>query len=702
VVYENEFWSSEWAQFLPPGHVKLPNVLFAPLMIGGKAVGLLGLSNKEGGFTDKDADLAANFAEYAALSLLNSRNLENLANSEEKYRMLVDNAPVGIISVDLEGRILEVNRKLIDILGFGTARQIKAINLFTYEPLVRAGVSHAFRQCLQNSRVISGEFPYIDTQARPSFLRILLTPLLDRDNVVHSCQAVVEDVSDRKRAQDALQESEHQKQVILDGIPTNIVFVDNQLRIVWANRTASEYLGMAPEHMVGEKCYRVWSDAHNPCPDCPALLAFETRTAQVGEKKTPDGHIWDNRTEPVFAADGSLLGAIEIIHDITDKKQAEALMVQAEQFKAMADLAAGVAHNFNNLLQIVMGNASVARICLDEGSTEEALLNLDQIMESAQFGAETVKRLNTYVKTRTQTHVTEAETINLSELVNDAVEMSAPWWKNHPERSGTEIRVQLDCQEGCFVQARRHELFEVVMNLIKNAVEALVHGGDIFINTAIDGDQVVLNVGDTGIGMSTEDATRIFTPFFTTKLEAGTGLGLATSQSIVVSHNGRITVDSAKGEGTTLTVTLPLALPPVSDEPDPEPVLAHRTLSVMVVDDVDEVVRLLKAGLERDGHRVLPAYNGVEALAMYQRDPVEVVICDLAMPQMNGWQVGEAILRHCSERNIPKPLFIMLTGWGEQAKEVDKIRRSGVDVVLEKPADIPLLRDVILTNMVRQ
>jgi two-component system cell cycle sensor histidine kinase/response regulator CckA len=363
----------------------------------------------------------------------------------------------------------------------------------------------------------------------------------------------------------------------------------------------------------------------------------------------------------------------------------------------VADLAGGVAHNFNNLLHIVMGYLELALVDLDLGNYSKVKDGLRKVLESSRFGVETVRRLQSFAGIRDHSQVTERGVFDLSAIVRQAVEMTKTWWKFIPEREGIEVTLNMLLQDGSLVRGAKNELFEVVVNLIKNASEALPQGGSIDIDTKVQGDQVVFRIKDTGIGISPENLKRLFNPFFTTKAAAGSGLGLASSRKIIEDCGGNIIAESAEGKGTTFTISLPLAEQP-SEQVEalaPAQQVAGPGKTILVIDDMESVLDILKAGLTRSGHVVVTATSGQQGLDIFKENPIDLVICDLGMPGINGWEVGRRIRSLCEERGIPKTPFILLTGWGGQKTEAEKIAESGVDAVAEKPVNIGIMLDVV-------
>jgi CheY-like chemotaxis protein len=363
-----------------------------------------------------------------------------------------------------------------------------------------------------------------------------------------------------------------------------------------------------------------------------------------------------------------------------------------------------VAHNFNNLLQIVMGAAQLASLNLDRGNDSNVRKQLEHILESCRFGAETVKRLQSFANIRSDEGSTGNDVFDLAALVREAAEMTKPWWKTAPEREGISVGLHLDLVDGCWIKGKPNELFEVVVNLIKNAAEALPEGGDIDVTTSVVSGQVVLTVRDTGVGLDPESAARVFDPFWTTKGLNGTGMGLAASYGIISRHSGKISVQGAEGQGSTFSVTVPWAGESQGDI-GRHPEGSDLRLRILVIDDAESTVNILKEGLEHHGQTVFTALSGYEGLEVFGREPVDVVICDLGMPELSGWQVGRAVRHISQETGRGTTPFILLTGWGDQF-DGGKISESGVDAVIQKPIDfdglMQVIRDVLEKSLVQK
>ncbi|MGP8283533.1 MAG: ATP-binding protein, partial [Desulfomonilaceae bacterium] len=267
--------------------------------------------------------------------------------------------------------------------------------------------------------------------------------------------------------------------------------------------------------------------------------------------------------------------------------------------------------------------------------------------------------------------------------------------KTNLEKDGIHIEMETDLSNGCFVSGKESEIFEVLINLIKNAAEAMPEGGLIRVKTSVVDDQVVLEIEDTGTGISDENMKRIFEPFWSTKGDMGTGMGLSVTHGILSSHGGEITVASKVGEGTKFTIKLPLAMAVLELSSHAMSTILDSQLRILLVDDIAPLRTLLHDLLICHGHTVLMAESGMQALDLFRNSEFDLVICDLGMPEMSGWEVGGSVKKICWEKQIPKTPFLLLTGWGGQSLGTERIEQSGIDGILEKPVNIPKLFETI-------
>ena len=372
-------------------------------------------------------------------------------------------------------------------------------------------------------------------------------------------------------------------------------------------------------------------------------------------------------------------------------KSTQAQLVATERLKALGQMAAGVAHDLNNALAVILGTAQTA-LRRPHGSPElvkELRGSLETIDGVAQQAAEAIRRIQDYTRIRKDSG---RAAVNLNAVVNEAIEMTRPKWKEEAEARGRSIRVQFTPSDLPPIWATLYELTQVVGNMIFNAVEAMPTGGTLTFRTFADGSRVVLEVADTGIGMSEQTRKRLFEPFFTTKTN-GQGLGTSIVYGIVSRHEGEITVESQEGQGTTFRVAFPAleSAPANAGHLDALAPGSCRAARILLVDDDDLVRDMLETALSLAGHQVSASADGTHALSALARDRFDLVITDLSLPGMSGFDIARGV-----KRAGPAIPVVLLSGWAIQ-QDSQEVRAAGVDFVLGKPCTIDaLLRTVRL------
>ena len=363
----------------------------------------------------------------------------------------------------------------------------------------------------------------------------------------------------------------------------------------------------------------------------------------------------------------------------------QARIIRQERFGALGVMASGIAHDFNNSLTAILG---FGELLLDRPGQIEYLR---PILTAAQDARQTVYRLREFYRGENSADTQVA--VQLNKIVEHAVLLTRPRWSNQALASGIKISVETALGELPLLRGNPAELRELLMNLIFNAVDAMPHGGTISVRTRAQPDTITLEVTDTGSGMDAQTAARCMEPFFTTKGERGTGLGLAVVYGAVQRHRGGIEVQSAPGEGTTFTVRFPVFagghLPSLET---PVPAL-EQPLRILMVDDQPVICELLARLLSTDGHVVDAVGGGGAALAQCRAHHYDVVITDQAMPGMSGEQLADVI-----KQLMPDMPVILLTGF-DDLPEGSVHNFAGVDLMLNKPVTLTDLRRGILKVM---
>lgn len=616
---------------------------------------------------------------------------EALKNSEEKYRTIFENSPVGIFHYDSQGVVTACNERLARIIGSSKDRLV-GFNMaasLTGER-VRAEVEKALSGAAGR---YEGDYTSV-TGGRRTVLRADFVPVVGKEGQVVGGVGIVEDITDRKRAEEELRSSKETVEALLNATTDSAFLIDAEGRFLILNQPASKRFQRRVDELVGNVVYDF----------LPANLAADRRARvdQVIRTRRPvrfqddrDGMTILHTIHPVFGSGGNVERVSVSARDVTEQRKAQELLVRAERFKAVSDMAGGVAHNFNNLLQIVIGRAEQALSKLDAGEIGQARNGLDQVLQTSKLGAQTVDRLQDFARHTPEDMNLAGVVFDLSEVALQAIELTEPWWKTAAEKKGIRIALDHDLLSGCLTMGRPNEISEVIVNLIKNAVEALPEGGEVEIRTSRQGRFIVLQVRDSGMGIAEENLGRIFEPFWSTKGSEGTGLGLASTYGIVLRHGGFISVESLPTAGTAFTVELPFVGESAPEQDLPEFSAADEELHVLVVDDMEPVLTVLGDALNDCCGSVSTALSGGQGLEIFNRGDIDLVICDLAMPGMNGWELGKAIRQRCKEMGIPKTPFVLLTGWGGKLLEHENIVEAGVDAVVQKPVDLRELLRVI-------
>lgn len=500
-----------------------------------------------------------------------------------------------------------------------------------------------------------------------------------------------------------LVESEQLYRALLEYSPMGIVVCDTAGNVVEVNQKALKQLGSS--HVEAVKGLNlltfppmVETGVSSVIGNClkagkPVVSEFPNRIG-LGRKRHTRLHV-----APIRDSRGTFSGVQVMIEDISDLKASEQKLLQSERLKAVGEMSGAVAHSFNNLLQFVAGGSRKALGCLESRDYSQMRPLLEQIFDGTRKAVLTVRRLQQFARARrapgvSQFSSAQKEVFDLSETVREGIEKSKIRSKLRSTPSGIEISLDTQLKEGCFVEGEEAELIEVVVNLLNNAVEALPVGGVIKVRTDRQGDQATLEIEDNGVGIPASNLGRIFEPFWSTK-EDHDGMGLTANFGIVRRHRGTITVASSKGRGATFSVKLPGAA--VAQE-KPAPVEAEgptHSFRVLLIDDDEPIVRIFEKGLNKLGQSPIAALSGLEGLKIFEENEVDAVVCDLAMPGMNGWEVARAIHQICLERGVPKPPFILLTGWAGQLGEEEILAHPDVDRIIEKPVKSARLLDII-------
>ena len=585
---------------------------------------------------------------------------ERLAESEVKYRTLVEGMSEAVMQVDKDDRVQFVNPQFCQMIGY---REDELLGRVGYEIYFDPEEQELIRR--KNRLRLEKASDAYETRMRKKngeevLVRISGSPVTDAQGNVVGSIGVITDITERKRAEQAVKESETKYRGLVDHSLLGIYITQNHI-MRFCNQRLAEIFGYErPEELFGTHIRELVA------PESWEVVDTQVQRRESGELdmgryefkgKRRDGALIDLEVlggrilyEGKPAIQGSMI-------EVTERKLLEAEFIQAQKMEALGRLAGGVAHDFNNLLTSIMGYSDLLAKKLTEDDPSGPLRRYaDNILSSANRAANLTQQLLSLSRRHTfhmqvldlNGVVAEVERI-LRGLIGEDIELTI-----HPE--GALGRVKADSVQ----------IEQVLMNLVINARDAMPSGGRLSIRTAnvvldksyarrrrevVPGPYVMIAVSDTGQGMDAEVRSHLFEPFFTTKEKGkGTGLGLSTAYGIVKQMGGHIDVESAPGKGSAFKIYLPRTEDPTAPlaSPQPQPVeaeLPQGVETVLLAEDEETVRSLAREVLRGAGYTVLEAGNGEEALrvAGSYSGPIHLLLTDVIMPRLGGPELARRL-----------------------------------------------------------
>lgn len=430
-----------------------------------------------------------------------------------------------------------------------------------------------------------------------------------------------------------------------DGISTH----DRDFRILYQNQVLVDAIG----DQRGKFCFAVYERGEQACSDCPVEKSFFDGKVHRVEKKYPvNGALrhFECIASPIWDAGGSIVAGLKLFRDITEQKNVDEQLRQAQKIEAVGSLAGGIAHDFNNVLTAIIGYGHLLTLKLGD---DPALLHFaQQILESAERGSILTGSLLDF----SRRHPLHFAPTNINRVFTDMEGLLK-------RIIGEDVLFTMDlADEPAIVMADKRHLEQVVMNFVANARDAMTGGGMLRIRTrrvTIDrefitaygfgepGDYVCISVSDTGTGIDQSIKNRIFEPFFTTKEPGkGSGLGLSVAHGIITQHEGYLHFTSEQGVGSTFRVFLPLHCIRKADAvEETEPLAVRGSETVLVAEDEEAVRTLIRELLEDKGYTVIEAVDGIDALHKFHQhaETIRIMILDMIMPHKNGSSVYQII-----------------------------------------------------------
>ncbi len=629
---------------------------------------------------------------------------EELRKSELKYRTIFENVQDVFYQSDAKGNFTDVSPSIEKYSGYTREELIgKPVASYYDNPNER---EHLLQEIQKRGEVTDFEVRMKTKNSRLVYVSVNAHVLLDEQGNFKGIEGSLRNITERKQAEKAFEKINRLQELILNSAGEGIMGMNLEGRHTFVNRQASLMLGYEPEELAGQHSHSTWhhikpDGSRYPDDDCKIYESMRsgiihTIADEVFWRKDGTSFPVEYTSTPIREGD-TIVGVVVVFTDITQRKNLESQLRQAQKMESLGTLAGGIAHDFNNILGIIMGHASLME--RDPGGEEQLMKRIQAINKASQRGASLVKQLLMFAR-KTETRF---EPVQLNETVNEVRKLLG---ETFPKAIIITIETESSLPP---IHADSSQLHQVLVNLCVNARDAMPAGGMLNLSTeriageilrqripkATVNDYVHLSVSDSGIGMDKDTQSRIFEPFFTTKeVGKGTGLGLASVYGIVENHHGFILVESEVGKGTMFHIYFPVyQTEPVEIEGKPRvvPVTELGTETILIADDEELLRTMLEQLLTGQGYTVISASDGAEALSLYARHQknISLVISDVGMPKLSGIELVTAL-----QAINPSVKVIISSGYLD-TKLMEEIRRIGANEYIMKPFSL----SEILTKM---
>ncbi len=618
-----------------------------------------------------------------------SQALEKVTTSEANFRTIIENAPEAIYIFDTEThRLIDCNPFTIKWLGYG---RDELLHLKVEDILERsaAGVQDNIRKVLKNGFVHIQERRFrkksgalVDAEVTGTVIQ-----LQGRKCFV----ALVRDITERKKFEELKRYKE-----FFENVSDPVIINDAKGDFLEVNDVTCQRFGY-PRRQLLKMSFKDISR-----PDQYGVLKAMGRKISRGETiqfeldirpASGEAILHEFHSRPI--AYRGKPAVLSVARDLSFRKHMETALIRTERLSAVGEMASGVAHNFNNLLQMIMGASEAALEKLSTGEIRKCHGAIATIGDAAQRGADIVQRIKDFTPAKNDDDPGVTQVFDVGQLIVEAVQLTRPLWRK--PAAARKYRVNYIRPLGAWMKGQPSEIYEVLVNLIRNGIEAMPKGGVLTLSAHAGNGIIRISAADTGIGIAEKNRRRIFQPFFTTKGSKSSGLGLSSSYGIVKKHNGDMHVQSTPGTGTTFHLTFPLACfidRPCRNSKDQPADAVQTRLRLLVIDDEINILKMMAMIFEDTEIDLLTANNAEAGLTIIRNGRPNAILCDYGMDDMNGLEVGSAVKTICRQMRRPKIPFLLYTGLNTHLLP-EQLESAGVDHVVKKPVPAEKLRHIL-------
>ena len=634
--------------------------------------------------SERKADILTNLLKEASAEY--KKFLKKIQVSESNFRAIFENVPEAIYIIDIDTRrILDCNpfiqkwlaytreeileMRLDDILAPGAQKVTENIHT-----AVREGLVHVQERLFQkkDGTIVNAEVTgtIVDYEGKDCFV------------------ALIRDITERKQIE-ALSRYKELFERVSDAVFIN----DRQGLFLEVNDVACDCLGYSRDEFLKLTLRDL------TCVEYHSVLSEMSQQISQGQSYQFEICMLSRNGMSIpFEFQGRIISYLNqtaflsVARDMSLRKKLQETLIKTERLSAVGEMASGVAHNFNNLLQMIMAGAEAAIAKLESGKIRDSQKAIENIINASRRGADVVRRIKDFTLVSPD-GVNKGTVFDLEALVTEAVELTKPLWK--PPSLPRKYRLKFLKKGDCYIKGRSSEIYEVLINLIKNAVEAMPQGGKLTLQSYACEDNVFLSIKDTGLGIPVEHFQRIFEPFFTTKGTQSSGLGLSSCYGIVKKNQGEILVDSIPGQYTEFLLIFPKAIPhDVSKTTTTCPSAKQSPIRFLLIDDEINILKAVEMYAEDTEIDISTAKTALEGIQTIEDEKFDVILCDLGMDDMNGLEVGKWVYDYCRRKGICKIPFLLYTGLDNQL-DAAKLEESGIDRVVNKPIPCQDLLNII-------